>query len=180
MLKISRILVSSNNIYHNVGKWKCQPGRVLWCWGLGFHFHSYRWSEDQEELIFDIKERGAIITNCKKPHSNKKWKLNMKMTESSPSNQTLVVVSTSDARLFIKTATHLRLFSHGPNMLNHWWITFCFSMFCGVGLLCFCRPTQSRAMFPDLHEMLRLCAQAQICMKIQYAHAQTHPFPSCT
>ena len=40
----------------------------------------------------------------------------MKITESLPSNQALVVVSTSDARLFIKTATHLRLFSHGPNM----------------------------------------------------------------
>ena len=48
----------------------------------------------------------------------------MKMTESLPSNQTLVVVSTSDTRLFIKTATHLRLFSHDPNMLDHYWNTF--------------------------------------------------------
>ena len=47
----------------------------------------------------------------------------MKMTESLPSNQALVVVSTPDARLFIKTATHLRLFSHGPNKLDHCWIT---------------------------------------------------------
>ena len=34
-------------------------------------------TEDQEELIIDINEKGAIITwtNCKKPQSNKKMKM---------------------------------------------------------------------------------------------------------
>ena len=57
-----------------------QQGIVMLKIRISFSFYYFIFkviAENQEELIFDIKGRGAIITwtNSKKPHSNKKMKM---------------------------------------------------------------------------------------------------------